>query len=83
MDDGFEIENLKHDLRDCATNTRTASSNLNEVCQNLKHNQEKVLRIIGELPETLVTLPYGSLNKSTYKESLMQNIKANLEQLQK
>lgn len=79
----FEIEYLKHDLRDCSANVKLASSNLNEVCQNLKHNQERVLRIIGELPETLVNLPYGKLNKNVYKDSLMQNIKENLEQLQK
>lgn len=77
----YEIENLKTDIRACTGNTRLASSNLNEVCQNLKHNQEKVLRIIGELPETLVKLPAGSLNQNTYKDSLLSNIRHNLELL--
>lgn len=80
---GFEVEHLKTDLRNCTENMRFASSNLNEVCQNLKHNHERVLRIIGELPETLVKLPAGNLNQNTYKASLLANIRDNLELLQK
>ena len=45
--------------------------------------KENLKQIITDIPESLVEVPCGRLNENTYKASLLENIRQNLERLNK
>jgi hypothetical protein len=54
---------------------------MQEAYRALKDIQQSLLKTIDDMPVPLVSLPASNLNAQTYRDSILGNIRDNLERL--
>ena len=82
-DSQFDKDSLGDEVSNCSKRVNSANKEIKAAYKSLEECQKKLVKIIDEIPDTLVTMPCGNINEMTYKQSLLENIKKNLEQLNK
>ncbi len=80
-DDKTHMDVMPADVRASEEHLQKASRHLQDAYRAVKDIHQSLLKMIEDMPVPLVSLPCSNLNTQTYKESLLRNIRDNLELL--